>query len=290
MGLEIKKLSKKYGDFQVLKDVNLTLENGVYGLLGPNGAGKSTLIHLITDNVSRDQGEILWNGEEILHLGANYRNELGYMPQQQGYYEDFSAGAFLMYMAYLKGMKKTEAKKRVSELLSIVSLEECRKKKIGTFSGGMKQRLLIAQALLNDPKLLILDEPTAGVDPQERIRIRNFISEIAADRIVILATHIVSDVEAIAKEIILLRNGEILKKGTPYELLEEMKSYLYEMLIPQDQLDKIQQKYVVSNIRQENGKLAVKIISEEPPKEHAWERPLANLEDVYLYYFTYCNS
>ena len=137
---------------------------------------------------------------------------------------------------------------------------------------------------------MILDEPTAGVDPQERIRIRNFISEIAADRIVILATHIVSDVEAIAKEIILLRNGEILKKGTPYELLEEMKSYLYEMLIPQDQLDKIQQKYVVSNIRQENGKLAVKIISEEPPKEHAWERPLANLEDVYLYYFTYCNS
>lgn len=277
MKLEIKNLSKNYGQVQALKDVSLTLTPGIYGLLGPNGAGKSTLINLLTDNLHRESGEILWDQTDILALGKKYRNLLGYMPQQQGYYEDFSAAAFLMYMAHLKGMGKKEAKDRVYELLDVVNLEQYSREKVGAFSGGMRQRLLLAQALLNDPKLLILDEPTAGVDPQERIHIRNFISEIAKERIVILATHIVSDVETIA--------SEIAGQGTPYELLEEVKPFVHEILVPQEKLGEIQKKYVISNLRYTEEGLAVKIITNQPPEDVSCVQAVVNLEDVYLYYF-----
>lgn len=285
MNLEIKNLTKNYGNVQALKDVSLTLTPGIYGLLGPNGAGKSTLISLLTDNLKRETGEILWDGTDIRTLGKKYRNVLGYMPQQQGYYEDFSAAAFLKYMAHLKGMRKKEAEQRVQELLSVVNLEEYRKEKVGAFSGGMRQRLLLAQALLNNPKLLILDEPTAGVDPQERIRIRNFISEIAAERIVILATHIVSDVESIASEILLLKKGELIGQGTPYELLEAVKPYVYEIQIPREKLKEIQKDYVVSNLRHTAEGLAVKIITDQPPENFPNDSTTVNLEDVYLHYF-----
>lgn len=285
MGLEIRELSKNYGEMQALKGVTITFENGIYGLLGPNGAGKSTLMNLLTDNLHRENGTILWNGEEIRTLGKDYRNILGYMPQQQGYYEDFSAEAFLMYMGRLKGMNAKHAKERTLELLSVVNLEKERRQRIGGFSGGMKQRLLLAQALLNNPKLLILDEPTAGVDPQERIRIRNFISEIAKERIVIVATHIVSDVESIAKEVILMRKGEIIDAASPYELLEKVKDNVYEICISQDQLAQVQQSYVISNLRYTVDGLAVKVITQKPPEEFKYERAVPNLEDVYLYHF-----
>ncbi len=285
MKLEIKNLTKKYGEVQALDRVSLTLENGIYGLLGPNGAGKSTLINLLTDNLRRETGSILWNGEEILRLGRDYRKVLGYMPQQQGYYEDFSAGAFLMYMSHLKGLGKKEAEKRVSELLEVVHLKDCRKEKVGALSGGMRQRLLIAQALLNDPKLLILDEPTAGVDPQERIRIRNFISEIAAERIVILATHIVSDVEAIAREILLLKKGRLIRQGTPLELLEDVKAKVHEIRVSPEKFGELQNRCVVSNLRQTPDGLAAKIVADEPPEGYFCTPAAANLEDVYLYYF-----
>lgn len=285
MRLEIKHLTKNYGNVRALSDVTVTLEEGIYGLLGPNGAGKSTLINLLTDNVRREKGEILWEGREIRQQGKKYRSILGYMPQQQGYYEDFSAGAFLMYMAHLKGMGRKEAEEKVSELLSVVNLEDCRLEKVGALSGGMKQRLLLAQALLNDPKLLILDEPTAGVDPQERIRIRNFISEIAADRIVILATHIVSDVESIAKEILLMKQGKLIRQEAPFGLLEEIGSYVHEIQIPQNRLPDIRKRCVVSNLRHTAEGLAVKIIAEHPPEEFPSSPAIANLEDVYLYYF-----
>lgn len=285
MKLEIKQLTKNYGNVQALSDVTVTLEEGIYGLLGPNGAGKSTLINLLTDNVRREKGEILWEGREIRQLGRQYRRILGYMPQQQGYYEDFSAGAFLMYMAHLKGLGKKEAEEKVSELLSVVNLEDCRQEKVGALSGGMKQRLLLAQALLNDPKLLILDEPTAGVDPQERIRIRNFISEIAADRIVILATHIVSDVESIAKEILLMKQGKIIRQEAPFGLLEDIRPYVYEIQAPQHRLPDIRRQYLVSNLRHTAEGLAVRIIAEHPPEEFPCSPAIANLEDVYLYYF-----
>lgn len=285
MKLEIKNLSKNYGQVQALKDVSLTLTPGIYGLLGPNGAGKSTLINLLTDNLRRESGEILWDQTDILALGKKYRSLLGYMPQQQGYYEDFSAAAFLMYMAHLKGMGKREAKDRVYELLDVVNLEQYSREKVGAFSGGMRQRLLLAQALLNDPKLLILDEPTAGVDPQERIHIRNFISEIAKERVVILATHIVSDVESIASEILLLKKGELAGQGTPYELLEEVKPFVHEILVPQKKLSEIQKKYVISNLRYTEEGLAVKIITDQPPEDVSCMQAVVNLEDVYLYYF-----
>ena len=285
MMLEIKNLTKNYGDITALQDVTITLDNGIYGLLGPNGAGKSTLISLLTDNLKREKGEILYNGTEILKLGRKYRNDLGYMPQQQGYYEELSAGAFLIYMAQLKGMKKKEASDRVSELLDNVNLSEFRNKKMGSFSGGMKQRILLAQALLNDPKVLVLDEPTAGVDPKERIGIRNFISEIAKDRIVLLATHIVSDVESIAKEILLLKKGNIIRKGTPYSLIEEVQPYVKEIYIQPEELPQIQEKFAISNLRYSREGLAVKVITKENTEPFQVTDTTANLEDVYLYYF-----
>ncbi|MBD5089001.1 MAG: ATP-binding cassette domain-containing protein [Clostridiales bacterium] len=285
MMLEIKNLTKNYGNITALQDVTITLDNGIYGLLGPNGAGKSTLISLLTDNLKREKGEILYNSTEILKLGRKYRNDLGYMPQQQGYYEELSAGAFLIYMAQLKGMKKKEASDRVSELLDNVNLSEFRNKKMGSFSGGMKQRILLAQALLNDPKVLVLDEPTAGVDPKERIGIRNFISEIAKDRIVLLATHIVSDVESIAKEILLLKKGNIIRKGTPYSLIEEVQPYVKEIYIQPEELPQIQEKFAISNLRYSREGLAVKVITKENTEPFQVTDTTANLEDVYLYYF-----
>lgn len=285
MKLEVKNLSKNYGDIQALNNVSIELENGIYGFLGPNGAGKSTLINLLTDNVKRETGEILWNGKEILKLGKEYRSILGYMPQEQGDYEDFTAGAFLMYMAQIKGIGKKEAAKRITELLEVVNLENNRNDKIGGFSGGMRQRLMLAQALLNDPKLLILDEPTAGVDPQERIRIRNFISELSKDRIVILATHIISDVEAIAKEIVLLKRGNIISKGSPAELLKIMESKVFEIYVTDGELKKLQQQYVISNLKNSADGLIARVIAEEPPEQYNFKAIDPSLEDLYLYYF-----
>ena len=285
MELKLQNITKNYGEKVVLKDINVQLESGIYGLLGPNGAGKSTLIKLLTDNLKRQQGNILYDGTDILTLGKEYRNLLGYMPQQQGYYGDMPVGAFLMYMAGLKGIPRKKAKKRVDELLQVVSLTDVRYKPVGKLSGGMKQRVLLAQALLNNPKILILDEPTAGVDPQERIKIRNFISEIAEDKIILLATHIVSDVEAIAKEILLLKNGQLIRQEKPYDLLESVEPYVYEVACQKEQLKNLQNKYLISNIRHKEDGFLVKIIADEMPKEYECYEAEANLEDVYLYYF-----
>lgn len=285
MELIINNLTKTYGDHLALSQVSMKLENGIYGLLGPNGAGKSTLISLLTDTVARESGEILYNGEDILKLGEEYRKVLGYMPQQQGFYEDFSATAFLMYMAQLKGIKKKEAKKKVEELLEVVNLSNYAHKKVGTFSGGMKQRVLLAQALLNNPKVLILDEPTAGLDPKERIHIRNFISKIASEKIVLLATHIVSDIESIAKEILLLKNGELLGQEEPGKLLEKIKEKVFEIEVPKEEVETIQNKFKISNLSYTPNGVKVKIVSAKPIEEYQWVQARASLEDVYLYYF-----
>ena len=285
MELIINNLTKTYGDHLALNKVSMKLDNGIYGLLGPNGAGKSTLISLLTDTVARESGEILYNGEDILKLGVEYRKALGYMPQQQGFYEDFSATAFLMYMAQLKGMKKKEAKEKVEELLEVVNLSNYAHKKVGTFSGGMKQRVLLAQALLNNPKVLILDEPTAGLDPKERIHIRNFISKIASEKIVLLATHIVSDIESIAKEILLLKNGELLGQEEPGKLLEKIKEKVFEIEVPKEELETVQGKFKISNLSYTPNGVKVKIVSDKPIEEYQWVQARANLEDVYLYHF-----
>lgn len=218
--LELKNVCKSYGDKKVLTDFCYIFENGIYGLLGANGAGKSTLMNLITDNVRRNSGEILYDGKEILDMGKAYRELIGYMPQQQGFYENFSAGMFLHYIAELKGIKKKEAKKQIEELLMLVNLSDVADKKLGGFSGGMKQRVLLAQALLGNPKILILDEPTAGLDPKERVNFRTYIQKLSEDKIILIATHVVSDVETIADRILVMKDGNLVADDSPEVLVQ----------------------------------------------------------------------
>lgn len=221
--LEIRDLSKNYGKKEALKGFNYTFEDGIYGMLGANGAGKSTLMNLITDNLKRTGGSIFFDGREILEMGADFRALVGYMPQQQGFYENFSARMFLFYMAELKGIRRREAKKQIEQLLQIVNLEDSADLKIGGFSGGMRQRVLLAQALLGDPKILILDEPTAGLDPKERINLRSYTRQLSENKIILLATHVVSDVETIADRILILKDGELVADDEPKKLVESVQ-------------------------------------------------------------------
>ena len=269
MELKIENLTKKYGNFIALNDVSVTFSSGIYGLLGPNGAGKSTLINLISDNIPRTTGKILWDGTEILELGEKYRDVLGYMPQQQGFYEDFSVEAFLLYMAKIKGLKKCEARKQIQNLLEYLNLEKKKKERIGTLSGGMKQRVLLAQAMLNDPK----------------INIRNIISRIAEDRIVIIATHIVSDIEAIAKDIILLKNGSIIKNCSPQKLVNELEKDVAEMEVAVDEIPNLEEKYIISSMRYSPNGMHVKILGDNVKVKIESKETVPTLEDVYLYYF-----
>lgn len=213
MQLELIDLTKRYGDFVALDHLNITFTAGIYGILGANGAGKSTMMNLLTDNISRSNGKILYDGTDILKLGKDFRKILGYMPQQQGFYEHMTAQTFLYYMADLKGIPKRQAAQEIDDLLDATNLSDVRHKKLGGYSGGMKQRVLLAQALLGDPKVVILDEPTAGLDPKERIRIRNFISAMSRNRIILLATHIVSDIESISDQILMMKKGQMVGMG-----------------------------------------------------------------------------
>ena len=219
MELTIQNLTKTYGSKVALREFSYTFTPGIYGILGANGAGKSTLMNLITDNVKRDSGSILWNGTDILKLGRVFRREVGYMPQQQGMYPDYSARDFLCYMAAVKELPRKESRRQIEELLEVVNLSDEAHKRLGGFSGGMRQRVLLAQALLGDPKILILDEPTAGLDPKERLRLRQYISDLARNKIVFLTTHIVSDIESIANDVLLMKQGELVAHGAPDALI-----------------------------------------------------------------------
>ena len=287
MKLEIKNLSKTYvkGKPKSLDNLSTEFTSGVYGILGPNGAGKSTLMNIIADNIKADSGEVLYNGENIIKLGKDFRNILGYMPQQQGIYKSFTGRRFLWYMASLKGIPKKEAKERIENVLNLVNLKDHADKKLGAYSGGMKQRILIAKALLNDPEPLLLDEPTAGLDPMERIRIRNFISEIAINKIVIITTHIVSDIQYISKEILLMNKGKLLLKDNPDTIVESMQGKVFEAKIQENQLNKVKEKYNISNIIKTNDGLLARIVSEDKPKELNINDVKSTLEDTYLYYF-----
>jgi ABC-type multidrug transport system ATPase subunit len=222
MELKLTGLTKRYGQKVALNGFTYTFNEGIYGILGANGAGKSTLMNLITDNVHRDGGEILYGGTDVLKLGNDFRSLLGYMPQQQGLYESMTAETFLTYMARLKRIPGRNIKDEITRVLALTNLSDVRHAKIYSFSGGMKQRVLLAQAMLGEPKVLILDEPTAGLDPKERVRLRNYIFELSKNRIVLLATHIVSDIEAIAGDIILMKEGKIMMTGSPKELIASL--------------------------------------------------------------------
>lgn len=285
MKVEIKNLTMSYGNKIALDGVSFCLTPGVYGLLGPNGAGKSTLMNILVGNLQATSGEVLIDNQNVFEMGRKYRKLLGYMPQQQTLYPSFSATRFLAYMAALKGMNKERAKDRVLQVLEQVSLLEVADQKIKTFSGGMKQRLLIAQAVLNEPEILILDEPTVGLDPKQRVAIRNLIAQLALDKIVLIATHVVSDVEFISKELILLQEGKVLKRDTHKRLTEELSGKVFELEIYSDQLTEVSAQYKVGNIVGESEKLFVRIIGTPDTERYSCRLARPNLEDVYLYYF-----
>ena len=285
MKLSISNLTKQYGTFTALNDFSCEFTPGVYGLLGPNGAGKSTLMNIITGNLKPTSGSIRFDGQNTLEMGAEFRRLLGFMPQQQGLYPYFTLERFLYYMAALKSMLKQDARADIERLIGLVNLGDARTKRLGGFSGGMKQRALIAQAMLGDPKIIILDEPTAGLDPKERIRIRNLVAEIAFDKIVIIATHVVSDIEFIAKEVLLLRQGELIGKGKPHELCRTIEEKVFEITESENRLSEISDRYKIGNISKDEQNIYVRVISETEPNGYTYTAVKPELEDLYLYYF-----
>lgn len=285
MEIVIDNLTKKYKDKVAVANVNVKLKNGVYGLLGANGAGKTTLMKMICAILPVTEGVVTYDGVNVVEMGEAYRDKLGYLPQDFGYYPNFTAMDFMMYIAALKGLPKDVAKAESKRLLELVALSDVAKKKIKSFSGGMKQRLGIAQAMLNNPSVLILDEPTAGLDPKERVRFRNLISDLAADRLVILSTHIVGDVEYIADEILLMKDGSIVQSGTVLDLVESIKDKVWKVVTDGKTANELCEKYCITNLHHNSeGNVELRIVSDEKPVEEAVpETP--SLEDLYLYVF-----
>lgn len=278
--LSLNNVTKKYGNFTALEDINLEFSSGVYALLAPNGAGKTTLIKMLTTLIFPTKGEILWNGDEIVGLDASYRDIIGYLPQDFGYYRNHSPREFLLYMSALKCIDRDKAKRKTDELIELVGLSDVRDKKMKKFSGGMIQRVGIAQAMLNDPKILILDEPTAGLDPKERVRFRNLISSLSKDRIVILSTHIVSDIETIASRVIMIKNHRLFANDSPASICRTLIGKVYETA----DIANINSPYLALTEHQENGKTITRFASENHCDDVA-RSVSPNLEDVFLYIY-----
>ena len=284
MDLRISNLTKDFDGFKAVNNFSFSMDCGVYGLLGVNGAGKTTLMRMLTTLMKPTSGQITWDGEDVFAMDGQYRMRLGYLPQDFGYYPDFSVYDYLMYITALKGIRPAVARQRVKELLKQVGLVKARNKKMKTLSGGMKRRAGIAQAMLNDPKILILDEPTAGLDPSERIRFRNLISELSEDRIVLLSTHIVSDIEYIANEILLMKDGQLVISGTSEDIIDSMPESVWISSVSKNSIDYCLKKFKVSNVKNISGGAELRIISRKQPTENATQVD-ATLEDVFLYYF-----
>lgn len=291
MRLNINSITKTYGKNPALNGFTATLEPGIHALLGPNGSGKSTLMNIITDNLKADSGEITYTGadgvtENVLKMGVRFREKLGFMPQYSGLYPNFTVERFMWYMAALKGLSKEKAKKDIPKILTAVELDDVLRRKIGALSGGMKQRLALAQAVLGNPEILILDEPTAGLDPKQRISIRNYISKIAFNKIVIIATHVVSDIEFIARDIIMLKKGVIVDNAPPHELTKKIDRKVWHVPCLEPEVQSMQDKFRVTNIARddENGDVLLRVLSDDPPSTHA-KNAAPTLEDYYLYIF-----
>lgn len=284
MELELKNVSKEFSGVHAVNHVSFSMKKGVYGLLGVNGAGKTTLMRMLCTLIRPTGGEILWNGKNILGLGADYRNILGYLPQDFGYYPDLSIYDYMMYIASIKGIRQGAARKRTKQLLGRVGLAKYEKRKMKTLSGGMARRVGIAQAMLNNPQILVLDEPTAGLDPNERIRFRNLISELSEDRLVLLSTHIVSDVEFIANQIMLMKNGRFFYAGTTEDLVSSMEESVWHCTVPKQSVNDFVGKYLVNNVKTVPGGAELRILSKVPPTKQA-VREEATLEDAFLLYF-----
>lgn len=283
MEISINGVSKRYKDKYALKNFTATLHEGVYGLLGENGAGKTTLINIFVGILQSDDGTIMVDGQDVRALGKDFLSQIGYMPQYPIFYRDFTVKDFLLYMCALKNIPTHEAEDRVMELLATVNLMDAQEKKIGALSGGMRQRVGIVQAMLSDPKILILDEPTAGLDPSERIRFRNLISRFAQGRTILLATHIVSDVECIAREILLLKQGTLLQQGTPAALEQSVADKVWKITAGAEDSALLTDMYCVSNMKQEGENFSLRIVEDGRPIKGA--QPVEpNLEDVFLYY------
>lgn len=285
MELKLEAISKAYGKTKALSNFSMTFEAGIYALLGPNGSGKSTLMNIITDNLKPDSGEIFFNGEPVKKLGVKFREKIGFMPQYPGLYPAFRVEEFLWYMASLKGMDRQKAALQIPEVLAAVELSDVAKHKINSLSGGMKQRLALAQATLGDPEVIILDEPTAGLDPKQRISIRNYISSIALQKIVIIATHVVSDVEFIAKEIIMLKKGVIADRDSAQNLIDKVEQKVWRVRCWEKDVAFFSEHLRVTSIaKSEEDVVELRVISDHKPTEKA--TPLSpTLEDYYLYVF-----
>ena len=285
MELFVENVSKKFKDMTAVDDVSLRITPGVWGLLGANGAGKTTLMRMIAGIMEPSSGKIYYNGIPIKELKESYRNVFGYLPQDFGFYPEFSVKDYLEYVAALKGLTVNDSKRKIDELLERLTLSHVKNKKIAKLSGGMKRRVGIAQALLNDPEVLILDEPTSGLDPGERVRFRNLLSEFAHDRIVLISTHIVSDVEYIATQNAIMKNGKLLSTGTTEELVQQIKGKVWSTVIPMKLLAEYESKLPIVNIRnEEHGTVSIRYLADEPFTEDSIEQEL-HLEDLYLWLF-----
>jgi len=283
MKLTITNLGKQYRrDFWGLKDFSLDVQPGILGLLGPNGAGKSTFMRMLATITKPTEGTILWDDVDIVKSPDVMRVVLGYLPQDFGVYPNLNAIEFLEYMAAIKGLDAKSAKKRIDELLQVVNLAEAAKRPLGGYSGGMKQRVGIAQALLNDPQLLIVDEPTVGLDPEERVRFRNLLSDLSGERIVILSTHIVSDVEATATRIAMVNKGQLLRDVPPEDLLKELEGKVWKWAVSSAELPNLKQQYVISGTIRRSEGVEIRVVSESQPNVEAVNAS-PNLEDAYLF-------
>jgi len=284
--LVVQNVGKEYGNFKALRNINLQFDNGIYGLLAPNGAGKTTLIKMLVTLISPTTGDIFYQGQSLKKLGQSYREEVGYLPQHFGYYKHSTPKQYLNYLAALKGMDKQIVPNRIDEVLDMVALKDVKNKKMRKFSGGMLQRVGIAQALLSNPKIIILDEPTAGLDPKERARFRHMLSDLARNRIIIISTHIVSDIESIANEIIMIKNNVISHKDSVVNICSTLTGKIFETMMSHEDITEFRKNYITLAEKQEQGKMVVRFVAEEK-LEPSWKSVEPQLEDVFLVEYAY---